>query len=71
MRREVSVIGTWNSTFSVHGDDDWRTTLEAMRTNAIDLLPLVTHRVPLRNSFETLQMMRDGKEFFSKVLIHP
>ncbi|MCZ6792309.1 MAG: galactitol-1-phosphate 5-dehydrogenase [Planctomycetota bacterium] len=72
LRREVSLHGTWNSDFSPAGnDDDWHTTLEAMRTRAIDLRPLVTHRVSLDRSLETLEMMRDGREFYSKVLIQP
>ena len=72
LRREVSLVGTWNSDFSVSGDgDDWHTTLEAMASGTIDLAPLVTHRVPLGDSFGALEMMRDGAEFFSKVLVHP
>lgn len=72
MRREVSLYGTWNSDFSPLGnDDDWHATLEAMESKTIDLLPLVTHRVPLGRSLEALEMMRAGKEFFCKVLIQP
>jgi len=71
LRREIRISGTWNSTYSVHGDDDWRATLEAMSTGAINLRPLVTHRVSLEQSFEALRMMEQGREFFSKVLIHP
>lgn len=72
MRREVDLVGTWNSEFSPAGnDDDWHTTLEAMASRTIDLRPLVTHRVPLEQSFAALQMMRDASDFFAKVLIHP
>ena len=71
LRREVTIHGTWNSTYSVHGDDDWRTTLEAMASKTLDLLPLVTHRVALDDAFDALEMMRDQREFFSKVLVHP
>lgn len=72
MRREIDVHGTWNSDFSPSGnDDDWHTTLEAMASKTIDLLPLVTHRVPLPRCLEALEMMKGGKEFFAKVLIRP
>ena len=48
MRREIDVLGTWNSDFSVFGDDDdWRTVLEAMSSGTLNLKPLITHRVPL------------------------
>jgi L-iditol 2-dehydrogenase len=72
MRREVSVLGTWNSDYSAAGnDDDWRTVLAAMEAGRINLKPLITHRVALAEAFDMLVTMRDQGEFFSKVLIYP
>ena len=72
MRREVTIFGTWNSEYSASGgDDDWRAALDAMASKMLDLLPLITHRVPLSNGAYALRMMRDGSEFCSKILIHP
>lgn len=72
MRREVNLLGTWNSDFSPTGnDDDWHTVLEAMAAKRLNLLPLVTHRVPLEGAIDALTMMRDRKGFFSKVLVQP
>ncbi|MHC4404396.1 MAG: galactitol-1-phosphate 5-dehydrogenase [Planctomycetota bacterium] len=72
MRRELDLLGTWNSSFSAAGNnDDWRAVLGAVAGGAVDLDSLVTHRVPLEDSFGALVMMRDQTEFFSKVLIQP
>jgi len=72
MRREVTLHGTWNSDFSVTGqEDDWRASLEAMASGALQLQPLISHRAPLANAADALRMMRDGREFYSKVLIQP
>lgn len=72
MRREIDLFGTWNSDYSIYGDDDdWRTSLAAMSRGTLDLKPLITHRVPLRRGIDALQMIRDQSEFFAKVLIHP
>jgi L-iditol 2-dehydrogenase len=72
MRREVEILGTWNSGFSMYGDDDdWRSTLAAMASGKLDLGPLITHRVPLSGGIAALEMMRDNSEFFTKVLLHP
>ena len=72
MRREIEILGTWNSDFSVHGDDDdWRTVLKAMSDGILNLKPLITHQVPISGGIEALEMMRDQTEFFNKVLIHP
>jgi L-iditol 2-dehydrogenase len=72
MRREVAVLGTWNSDFSATGnDDDWRTVLHAMAAGQLQVEPLITHRIPLAATFKALQMMRDQSAFYAKVLIEP
>ena len=72
MRREVTILGTWNSDFSVYGDDDdWRTTLAAMASGTLNLKPLITHRIPFADGIQALEMMRDQSEFYAKVLLHP
>jgi L-iditol 2-dehydrogenase len=72
MRRELDLLGTWNSSFSVAGNnDDWHAVLDAVAAGRIDLDSLVTHRVPLARAMDALVMMRDQREFFSKVLIQP
>lgn len=72
MRRQVQVLGTWNSDFGTYGeDDDWHCTLNAMASGMIDVKPLVTHRVPLDAAVRALEMMRDRTAFYCKVLIQP
>lgn len=72
MRQEVTILGTWNSDYSIRGnDDDWRTVLQAMAADQLRVEPLITHRVPLAGAFDALKMMRDQAEFYSKVLIEP
>ncbi len=72
MRREVDLLGTWNSDYSAAGnDDDWRTVLDSMAAGTVNLEQLITHRVPLRDAADALRMMKEGREFFSKVLVRP
>jgi len=72
MRRELDILGTWNSSFSTAGNsDEWHAVLRAASSGAINLDALVTHRVPLEKAFDALVMMRDQSEFFAKVLIQP
>jgi L-iditol 2-dehydrogenase len=72
MRRETTLIGTWNSEYRVFSDDDdWRTTLNAMNDGSLDLKPLITHRLDLGDGIDALRMMRDQREFFCKVLLDP
>lgn len=72
MRREIDVVGAWNSGFHVAGDDDdWRAALASMASGAIDLQPLVTHRVPLSGGVQVLRDLADRRGLFGKVLIQP
>ncbi|MCS7261752.1 MAG: zinc-binding dehydrogenase, partial [Anaerolineae bacterium] len=72
MRREVAMLGTWNSDYSTAGnDDDWRAVLDGVARGTIALRPLITHQVPLREAPHVLQMMKEGREFYSKVLVYP
>ena len=72
MRREASLLGTWNSDYSVFGnDDDWRKVLQALASGKLDLSPLITHKVSLTACTEVLHMMKDKSQFYAKVLIHP
>lgn len=68
LRREIQLTGTWNSSFNSRVND-WTATVEAMSTGLIKYEELITHRVPLKNAIEALEMMRDGKEFYTKVTI--
>jgi L-iditol 2-dehydrogenase len=72
MRREVNIYGTWNSDYSAAGnDDDWQTVLQGMAGGQLELEPLITHRLPLSRAYEALLMMKEQREFYSKVLIYP
>jgi len=72
MRKEVCIYGTWNSDFRAsQGLDDWRAALGAAASGALQLRPLITHKLPLERAWEGLKMMREQKEFFAKVLLQP
>jgi L-iditol 2-dehydrogenase len=72
MRREVTLSGTWNSDYSAAGnDDDWQTVLAAMVAKIVDFAPLITHRVALADALDALWMIKERREFFSKVLVKP
>ncbi len=72
MRREVTLLGTWNSDYSAAGsDDDWRTALAAMARGTLDVTSLITHQVGLEEAIAALKRMNEGKDFFAKVLIQP
>ena len=69
LRREITLRGTWNSSYNSQ-INDWEATAKAMADgDLIDYEALITHRYPLERCVEALEMMRDRKEFYTKVTI--
>ena len=66
LRREITLCGTWNSSYNDR-INDWRAVADAMARGNMSLTPLITHTYPLARCNEALEMMRDKKEFFTKV----
>lgn len=66
LRREITMLGTWNSSYNDR-INDWKAVAEVMAAGEMMLEPLITHRFPLARCNEALEMMRDKKEFFTKV----
>ena len=66
LRREITMLGTWNSSYNDRVND-WTAVAEEMRRGSMQFESLITHRFPLEKCNEALEMMRDKKEFFTKV----
>ena len=71
MRRELTVYGTWNSSYCGLPKNEWRLALDSMASGQLDVKPLITHRVSIEELPDALVMMRDRTEFFNKVMCIP
>ena len=67
LRKELRLIGTWNSSFSAE-ENDWKGSLAAMQNKSIDLKSLITHRFVLRDYRQAFSMMHEKKEMYCKVM---
>lgn len=68
LRKELTVRGTWNSSFSDLPRNEWKLTLDSMASGKIDVRPLITHRVRLDELPGALAMLRDKTPFSNKVM---
>ena len=68
LRKELTLHGTWNSTYSELPRNEWKLALDYMASGRLQLKPLITHRVGLEALWDALVMMRDGTEFSNKVM---
>lgn len=69
LRKELRVLGTWNSSFAALPRNEWRLALDFMASGKLNVTPLITHRTRLEGLNGKLGMMRDRSEFFNKVMV--
>jgi L-iditol 2-dehydrogenase len=76
LRKQLTVTGTWNSTYGPPGEDrhygmprnEWRMALDYMASGQLDVKPLISHRVGLDELPQALAMLRDRAAFANKVM---
>ncbi len=69
LRHQLTVTGTWNSTFTHSPDDDWHYVLDRLSSRRIDPARLISHRFPLDALDEGLLIMRDKTEDHCKIML--
>lgn len=68
LRNQLTVTGTWNSSFTHAADDDWHYALDKLSQNLISPKELITHKLPLERLEEGLHIMRDKTQDYVKVM---
>lgn len=73
LRHQLTVTGTWNSSFAFPGDtspesDDWRYVLKKLEEKRISPAELITHRFALEELEQGFHIMRDKSEDYVKVM---
>jgi len=69
LRKQLNLLGTWNSSYSDLPLNDWKQSIRSMEQGKLDVKPFITHRLTLEQCPDALAMMRDRTEFFNKVMI--
>lgn len=69
LRSQLTVLGTWNSSFTKDDDDDWHQALALLKNNNDLIDGIITHRMPLENLKTGLHIMRDKTETYGKIML--
>lgn len=69
LRKQVTLKGTWNSSFLHEQSDDWNTVIQACCEGKLKLSALITHELPLFELPKGLEIMRKKIEYRNKVMI--
>jgi L-iditol 2-dehydrogenase len=68
LRKELTLTGTWNSSFS-STKNDWTASLEAMSEGKLDVMKAVSHILPLSKCQEAFRILLDRNVFKNRVLL--
>lgn len=68
LRNQLTIVGTWNSSFTRDAKDDWRYVLDKLERRRISPSELITHRFSLEELETGFHIMRDKTEDYVKVM---
>lgn len=67
LRKQLKLIGTWNSSHNLV-QDDWKDAIYAMYIKAIDVEPLISHEYKLQNYVEAFELIKNKQLHTCKVM---
>jgi len=68
LRKQLTITGTWNSSFLHDENDDWNYVHKCLSEKTINPSVLVTHTFDFENLMEGFELMHEKKENFVKVM---
>lgn len=68
LRNQLTLRGSWNSSFRHSDDDDWNYVFERLKGNRLHPEQCITHRIFLNELDKGLLIMRDKAEEYVKVM---
>lgn len=68
LRDQLTIKGTWNSSFTGEDGDDWHYVLDRLRDRRITPSEIISHRLFLEDLGEGFPIMRDKTEEYGKIM---
>ena len=68
LRNQLTLSGSWNSSFSHSLEDDWHYVLRKLTEGRINPERLISHRFSLEELVKGFELMRDKSEAYTKVI---
>ena len=69
LRKEITLKGTWNSSFGISGSSDWEDNFEFIKTNKLQLKKLISHRIALSELKDGILKMKNKDEITNKIMV--
>ncbi|MFQ5810363.1 MAG: galactitol-1-phosphate 5-dehydrogenase [Armatimonadota bacterium] len=71
LRRQLTIKGTWNSTYAPAPPSDWHGALAGMQDGSIRIAPLITHRFALARVHDAFDMLAARREPVGRAVLLP
>ncbi len=68
LRKQLHIVGTWNSHYESTGQSDWSEVKEALNSKSIKVENLISHTYGQENLKDGLEVMKSHKEPYCKVM---
>lgn len=68
LRNQLTVTGTWNSSFTHNRWDDWHYVTDRIIQKRVNPTELISHRFSLENLTQGMEIMRDKTEEYVKIM---
>jgi len=68
LRKQITLRGTWNSSYDGKNASDWIEAIEALRTGELDIASLVSHSFRQEELVKGLKIMLEHKEPYCKII---
>lgn len=69
LRKQLKVIGTWNSKFDGKNESDWTEVKKILIEGKIDFSTLITHKFDKKHLKDGLDLMRNHTEPYCKIMV--
>nr|WP_239586551.1 galactitol-1-phosphate 5-dehydrogenase [Shouchella xiaoxiensis] len=71
VRNELTVYGSWNALSAPFPGKEWEATIFYMEKGLINVKPMISHHLPLKEGPQAFQKMISGQPGYVKVLLYP
>lgn len=68
LRKQLTLKGTWNSTYDGENESDWTVVRNMLQNNQINTGDMITHKYHQTDLIKALNVMKNHKELYCKVM---
>lgn len=70
LRKQLTIEGSWNSSYEFDSFSDWTDSCDAIRKKIINIIPLITHEFKKDELSKGLLIMKNHSEEFCKIIVN-